>query len=112
MNAEIYAELAARSDYDYFIDTKEHCVPVVVIHDLNLGRMSIAENIESIIAHICYELDANLDGLPILMRTGDEPYVLVEYTPDAIDTIVKMHSLNVYNRSEALHMARHIDQPE
>lgn len=112
MNAEIHAELAARSDYDYFIDTKEHESPVVVIQDLNLGRLSVAKNLESIIAHIGYELDANMEDLPILMHTGDAPYVLVYYTPSASDSMVKLRNLNIHNRLAALHMARHIGDPE
>lgn len=51
-------QYAAKSDYKYIVHKSNESV-YILIKDLNLGRMSVTNNIENIIEQICF--DSKLD---------------------------------------------------
>ena len=61
---------ANRSDYTYHI-SKINGQQALVIEDLNLGGMSVTNNIEAVIADIAHEIGEGIYKLPIVYKDSE-----------------------------------------
>lgn len=64
---------ANRSDYTYHV-RRGGKRPVIVIEDLNLGRMSVTNNIEAVVEAVCEDLDLAPADAEIVYRDSEGIY--------------------------------------
>lgn len=64
---------AALSDYTYHI-RRDGQKPVIVITDLNLGRMSVTNNIEAVVDAVCKSIGLSTREAEIIYRDSDGAY--------------------------------------
>lgn len=99
---------ADRSDYDYRLDT-HNGEPVVVIHDLDKGGMSVTNNIDAVVARIGSELGVNIrtGAAKIIYRDSDGTYDGVRFDGDgALEIYSLVRSQRITDEAEAMAAVR------
>lgn len=93
----IYSENHNKSDYDFRVYAH-----VIAIKDLNFGRMSVTNNIESIVKHICEQID--LDPLDFTIIYSDSEGIINEFRwKDK-----SFHAVNKFEHKKAIALIQNI----
>jgi len=80
VQAEKRVDPADESDYDYRIDQSD--TPVLVITDLNRGRLSVTNNIEAILRRIAANEEIDLKTITIIYKDSESFFDGVHVSED------------------------------
>ena len=89
------------SDYTFHVRT-DKAAPVIVIEDLNLGRMSVTNNIDAVVAAVCEDICLGAEAATIIYRDSDGVYDGVRAHDGALQFYALARSQRITDEDEAV----------